>query len=177
MLGEVVPEYGDGGTASASALATLTGRGTGFINVYARQTDSGGAGLAVSMEVTDVLNSTTVNSGTSSNIEYVIGATKATGDNSTVGSTTAAGLVISIESNTAGTDLNAVSAVVDESGTASITELTTAYRSATGNSWDSAVYAATDDNRTDVRVAEDAVADTANTAAAATTFNRVAWLG
>ena len=145
-------KYGDGGTASSSALATLVGRGTGFINVYSRQTDSGGAGLAVGLSVADVLDSTTVNSGTSSNIEYVIGATKATGDNSTVGSTTAAGLVISIESNTAGTDLNAVSAVVDESGGASLTELTTAYRSATGNTWASDFYAATDDNRTDVRL-------------------------
>jgi hypothetical protein len=170
-------KYGDGGTASSSALATLTGRGTGFINVYARQTDSGGSGLAVGLSVTDVLNSTTVNSGTSSNIDYVIGATKATGDNSTVGTTTAAGLIISIESNTAGVELDAVAAVVDESGTASLTELTTAYRSANGNTWDSKVYGATDDNRTDVRSPENSASGTANTAAAATTFNRVSWLG
>jgi phage shock protein A len=170
-------KYGDGGTASASALATLVGRGNGFINVYSRQTDSGGAGLAVAMSVTDVLNSTTVNSGTSSNIDFVIGATKDNNDNSTVGSTTFKGLIISIESDTAGSDLNAVSAVADESGAQSLAEITTAYRSAQGNTWAGELYAATDDNRTDVRSPEGAVDGTANTAAAATTFNRVSWLG
>ena len=95
------------------------------------QVDSGGHDKAVTFSVAD--GGTAVSSHTASNLDYVIGATKSTGDNSTIATSTKAGIVITLESNDAGTDLNKVSGLVDGSVGASLTALTTDYT--TNTAW------------------------------------------
>ena len=58
-------------------------------------------------------------------------------------------------------------------GKTSMTELTTSYAASTGVT----SYALASANRTDVRNVVAAVANTASSGTAATSFNRVAWLG
>ena len=79
-------------------------------------------------------------------------------------------------SNDAGTDLNKVSAIVDGSVGASLTELTTDFT--TNTDWAKVgLTTGTTVERTDVRTAEDAVAAGTSNAVAATHFSRVTWLG
>jgi hypothetical protein len=165
--------YGAAGTSSESAIATLTGADDGKIEIEMLQTDSAGFGKAV----TFTANSTSsVDTRTSGNIDHVIGLTKSDADNSTIATAARTGLIITMTSNDAGTDLNKVSGVVDaSSGSASLGTYSTDYT--TNTTYDTSTYASTQVERTDVRSAEGSVAGTANTAAAATTFNRVAWLG
>ena len=112
-------KYGSSGTASSSAIATLVGADNGLIEIQALQTDSGGWGKAVTFSANNA--SSSVDSRTNANIDYVIGATKASSDNSTIATTNRAGLIITLTSNQAGTDLNATSGVVDaSSGSASL---------------------------------------------------------
>ena len=59
---------------------------------------------AVTFSVAD--GGTAVSSQLLANLDYVIGATNTTGDNSTIATTTKAGIIITFESNDAGTDLN-----------------------------------------------------------------------
>ena len=167
-------KYGTSGTASAAAIATLVGTDNGVIQIVMLQVDSAGHDKAVSFSVSD--GGTAVSSHTASNLDYVIGATKATGDNSTIATSTKAGIIITLTSNDAGTDLNKVSAVVDGSTGASLTALTTDYT--TNTTWAKAGLATgTTVERTDVRSAEDAVAAATSNAVAAVLFTRVGWLG
>ena len=167
-------KYGTTGTASAAAIATLTGTDDGVIQIVMLQVDSAGHDKAVSFSVSD--GGTAVSSQTASNLDYVIGGTLDTGDNSTVATTTKAGIIITLTSNDAGTNLNKVSAVVDGSTGASLTALTTDYT--TNTTWAKAGLATgTTVERTDVRSAEDAVAAATSNAVAAVLFTRVGWLG
>ena len=167
-------KYGTTGTASAAAIATLTGTDDGVIQIVMLQVDSAGHDKAVSFSVSD--GGTAVSSHTASNLDYVIGGTLDTGDNSTVATTTKAGIIITLTSNDAGTNLNKVSAVVDGSTGASLTALTTDYT--TNTTWAKAGLATgTTVERTDVRSAEDAVAAATSNAVAAVLFTRVGWLG
>ena len=167
-------KYGTTGTASAAAIATLTGTDDGVIQIVMLQVDSAGHDKAVSFSVSD--GGTAVSSHTASNLDYVIGATKATGDNSTIATSTKAGIIITLTSNDAGTDLNKVSAVVDGSTGASLTALTTDYT--TNTDWaKKGLATGTTVERTDVRSAEDAVAAATSNAVAAVLFTRVGWLG
>jgi hypothetical protein len=167
-------KYGTTGTASAAAIATLLSIDDGIINIDALQKDSGGWGQSISFSVTD---KSAVDSQTSDNIDYVIGLTKDSGDNSTIATGNQKGLLVMLESNTAGTDLNAVSGVTDAAQGASLTEITTNFRTNATTWTGKGLTTGTNQSRTDVRAAEGLVAGSANTAAAATTFNRVAWLG
>ena len=167
-------KYGTTGTASAAAIATLVGTDDGVLQIVMLQVDSAGHDKAVSFSVSD--GGTAVSSHTASNLDYVIGATKATGDNSTIATSTKAGIIITLTSNDAGTDLNKVSAVVDGSTGASLTALTTDYT--TNTDWaKKGLATGTTVERTDVRSAEDAVAAATSNAVAAVLFTRVGWLG
>ena len=167
-------KYGTTGTASAAAIATLTGTDDGVIQIVMLQTDSGGHDKAVSFSVAD--GGTAVSSHTASNLDYVIGGTLDTGDNSTIATTTKAGIIITLTSNDAGTNLNKVSGVVDGSTGASLTALTTDYT--TNTTWSKAGLGTGQTvERTDIRSAEDAVAAATSNAVAAVLFNRVTWLG
>ena len=167
-------KHGTSGTASAAAIATLVGTDNGVIQIVMLQVDSAGHDKAVSFSVSD--GGTAVSSHTASNLDYVIGATKATGDNSTIATSTKAGIIITLTSNDAGTDLNKVSAVVDGSTGASLTALTTDYT--TNTDWaEKGLATGTTVERTDVRSAEDAVAAATSNAVAAVLFTRVGWLG
>jgi hypothetical protein len=171
-------KYGTTGTASAAAIATLTGTTNGIIQITMLQADSGGHDKAVTFSVAD--SGTAVSSHTASNLDYVIGSTVDTGDNSTVATTTGKqGLIITLTSNDAGTNINNTSAIVDASVGASLTALSTDYTSNT--TWSKAGLGTGQTiERTDVRTAEDAVAAATSNAVAATAavlFNRVTWLG
>jgi hypothetical protein len=171
-------KYGTTGTASAAAIATLTGTDNGIIQIVMLQADSGGHDKAVSFSVAD--GGTAVSSHTASNLDYVIGSTIDANDNSTVATTTGKqGLIITLTSNDAGTNINNTSAIVDASVGASLTALTTDYTANT--TWSKAGLATGQTiERTDVRTAEDAVAAATSNAVADTAavlFNRVTWLG
>ena len=109
------------------------------------------------------------------NIDHVIGATKSTADNSTIATSNPAGLIIMLTSNSAGTDINNTSGVIDASTGASLTALSTDYT--TNTAYTTQTYAHVLVERTDVRSAEAAVAAATSNAVAAVMFNRVAWLG
>jgi hypothetical protein len=172
-------KYGQGGTASAAAIATLVGTLTnGTIEVEMLQKDSAGYDQTVTFGVADGSTGTTnTSSRTAGNIGWKIGATKATGDNNTVADAND-GLIITVASKELGTDLNTLTTVTTATSgvKATMIAFTTDY---TANStWAKAgLDTSTLVERTDVATAEDSVAGTANTAAAQSTYNRVTWLG
>jgi hypothetical protein len=168
-------KYGTTGTASAAAIATLVRSavvGDGTIHVEALQTDSGGHDLDVSMSIAN--SGAATNSSTGANLDWVIGATNTSGDNSSVATTTAAGIIITLESNSSAVD--ATSGVVDSSAGNSMTALSTNYT--TNTTWaPGTLQTGTTVERTDVRNAEALVDAAASNASAAVLFNRVTWLG
>jgi hypothetical protein len=174
-------KYGDTGTSSTSAIATILddhGDVAGKFIIQALQKDSGGNGIAVSLAVTDKTQASGDVTATSGNIGYMIGATAATSDNSTVATTAGGGgVLVTFESKLSGvtdTVLTGITSDVTTLNTASMTELTTNYAASTGVT----TYALAQDPRTDVVNVVAAVANTAtSTAVAATLFNRVTWLG
>ncbi|MDA8547587.1 hypothetical protein N9K61_02495 [Flavobacteriaceae bacterium] len=165
--------YGATGTASESAIATLVGANDGKIEIQMLQTDSGGWGKAVTFSANAVSSSTDTR--TSGNIDHVIGLTKSDADNSTIATASRSGLIITMTSNDAGTDLSKVSGVVDaSSGSASLGAYATTFTSNT--TFDASTYASTQVERTDVRSAEGFVAGSDAVTVAAVIFTRVAWL-
>jgi uncharacterized protein YqfB (UPF0267 family) len=167
-------KYGKAGTASSSAIATLIGTANGVVDIEMLQEDSGGHGQAISLSVADT---SVTDSATSANIDYVLGATKSTADNSTIATPGNGGLIITLTSNSAGTDINNLTGIFDASTGASLGAYATTYTSNASPAFAIDTYAETMIERTDVVTAEGFVGGSANTAAAATTFNRVAWLG
>jgi hypothetical protein len=156
--------YGDlTTTAAKSAVATITHPNSGQFVVTSLQTDSGGYGIAVSLTVAGGTTTAT----NAKNIDYVIGDTKQSNDNST----TDADILVVLESTVKGVQNNSLGTVVTgTNGSASTwVELTTTYTNSSTSS-----YATQQLNRTDVRAAEDG---TANTAASAVAFDRTAWIG
>jgi hypothetical protein len=170
-------KYGKTGTASLSALATIVngGLGAGSFVIQSLQKDSGGKGLEVKFSVTDKTQATGQITRTSGNIGYKVGPTTASTDNSTAATATGGGVIVTFESKLEGvTDaiLTGMTTVVG-TGTTSMTELVTTYAASTGVT----TYALAQANRTDVRNVVAAVANTASTGTAATSFTRVTWLG
>jgi len=173
-------KYGETGTASLSALATIVndaGNVAGTFVVQSLQKDSGGNDLSVSFGVADKTQASGNATRTSGNIGYKIGATTATTDNSTVATTTGSGVLITFESKLSGvTDsvLTGMTSDVTTASVASLTELTTNYAASTGVT----SYVLAQDPRTDVVNVVAYVANTAtSTAEDAILFNRVTWLG
>ena len=132
------------------------------------QEDSGGHGKAISFSVS---NASSASSRTTGNIDYVIGSTKSTADNSSIATTNPGGLIITLESNSTA---NETTGVIDASTGASLSALSTTY---TTNTDMASNYATAQLERTDVRSAEDAVAAATSNAVAAVLFTRVGWLG
>jgi hypothetical protein len=164
-------KYGKAGTASSSAIATILASADGKIYIDMLQKDSGGHDKAVTFTVS---NASSASSRTTANIDHVIGATKSTADNSTVATSNATGLIVTLLSNSAGTDINNTTGVIDASTGASLTAMASTY---TTNTDMADTYATTLIERTDVRPAEASVAAATSTAEAAVLFTRVAWLG
>jgi hypothetical protein len=176
-------KYGSAGTHSASAIASLTGTLTnGTIEIAMLQSDSAGFDQAVSFGISDGSTSATANtsSRTAANIGWKIGATKATGDNKTI-SSAADGLIITLTSKAAGTDLNTLATVVTATSGVKATLVNFATNYVANTAWAAGIganaYVGAQAERTDVATAEDAVAAATSNAVAAIKFNRVTWLG
>jgi hypothetical protein len=179
-------KYGSAGTASLSAIATMADDGDGILEFTMLQADSGGFGVAVDFEVENKSanpTGTDTSSKTSGNIGYMIGATTASNDNSTIANSDT-GLIVTLTSPNSGTLQNAVlsAATTNVVGTggaiaASMVEYTTTYTS--NSTWSGAVsvYAGVSQPRTDVVTAEASVDAATSNATAQVKFNRVAWLG
>jgi hypothetical protein len=162
-------KYGKAGTASSSAIATILAATDGKIYIRMLQEDSAGHGKAITFGVS---NSSSVSSRTTGNIDYVIGSTKSTGDNSSVATTNSTGLIVTLESNSTAAE---TTGVIDASTGASLTALSTAFT--TNTAYVTQTYAHTMVERTDVRTAENGVAAATSNATAAVLFTRIAWLG
>ena len=134
-----------------------------------RQEDSGGHGKAISFSVS---NASSASSRTTGNIDYVIGSTKSTGDNSSVATTNPGGLIITLESNSTAAE---TTGIIDASTGASLVAISTDYT--TNTAYNTNTYAHVTVERTDVRSAEDAVAAATSNAVAAVLFTRIGWLG
>ncbi len=160
-------KYGATGTASVSAIATVTDT-DGVLTVTMLQTDSAGYGVDVDMSVTGG----TVTATNGNNLSWRIGSSDLESDDAT----TDTDIIVSIESTVAGVDENTISTVVTTGAAADkITWVALAASTYTANTTFASTYANQAVNRTDVRTAEDAVA--AGSGTAATNFSRVAWLG
>ena len=165
-------KYGKAGTASASAIATILASTDGKIYIDMLQKDSGGHGKAVTFSVSDA---SSASSRTTSNIDYIVGATKSTADDSTIATSNSAGLIITLLSTSAGTDIDNTSGIIDASTGASLAAYSTTYTTNTSFTIDG--YDDAQIERTDVVSAEDSVAASTSNAVAVVMFNRVAWLG
>jgi hypothetical protein len=167
-------KYGIAGTASGSAVATLTGTLTdGNITVIMLQKDSAGYDQTVSFAVAD--GASTTSSRTAGNIGWYVGATKSANDNNTV-EHASDGLIITVTSKAAGSDDNTLTTVTTSTDgvKATMVAFTTSY---TANATFDSNYVNAQVERTDVANVEAAVAAATSTAEAAVKFNRVTWLG
>ena len=174
-------KYGEGGTASLSAIATMADDGDGILEITMLQKDSGGFGETIKFSVSDATTTTNAQgTRTSANIGYVIGATRSTDDNTSDGASTVADLLITFKSKNAGTLNNSILTGVAQTandGKATVTELTTSYTKNTDWAGSTTDYTKVGDPRTDVIKAEASVDAAASNAVAQTLFNRVTWLG
>ena len=163
-------KYGSAGTASASAIATVT-NSSGILTVTMLQEDSAGYGVDVDFEV----NAGTVTATNAKNIDYVIGSSTLESDDAT----TDTDIIVFIGSTVAGVDENTISTLVtavSAAGSVNIVEYSTDYT--TNSTWAKAgLYTGVTVERTDVVSAEDSVDAAASNAQAAILFNRVTWLG
>ena len=169
--------YGASGTASGSAIATLNSAADGVLEIQSLARDSGGWGHAISLTANN--DNSAGDSRTNSNIDYMIGGTVDTADNSMIATAGKTGLIITLTSNDAGTSLNRTTAAADASAGASLTAFSTSYTANT--TWTAGTggneYAGTQVERTDVISAEGAVAAATSNAVAAVSVSRVTWLG
>ena len=162
-------KYGASGSASGSAIATIVDT-AGSLAITMLQTDSGGYGVDVDMSVA----AGTVTATNGKNLTWTIGSSQLESDDATTDSD----IIVSIESTVAGVDENTISTVVTTGGAGStVTWVAIAASTYTSNTDFVSNYTNAQVNRTDVRTAEDSVDAVASTAAAATKFNRVTWLG
>jgi hypothetical protein len=167
-------KYGAAGTASGSAIATLTGTLTdGDITITMLQKDSAGYDQTVSFGVAD--GASTTSSRTADNIGWYVGATMSSNDNNTV-EHASDGLIITVASEAAGSLDNTLSSVTTatDGSKATMVAFTTTY---TVNTTFASNYANAQVERTDVANVEAAVAAATSNATAQTLYNRVTWLG
>jgi hypothetical protein len=172
VLAAWATKYGNNGTSSSTAIATLT-NSSGNITVDMLQDDSGGHDVAVSFGVT----AATTDSRTGGNIGWIIGATKSSGDNSTVHNASD-GLIVTVASKEAGTDLNTLTTVTTatDGSKATMVAFTTNYTANT--TWAAGTnHTGITVERTDVVTAEDFVGGSAAVNSTAVSVNRVTWLG
>ncbi|MDA8630422.1 hypothetical protein N9L42_02370 [Flavobacteriaceae bacterium] len=167
-------KYGGAGTASGSAVATLTGTlNDGNITIIMLQKDSAGYDQTVSFGVAD--GASTTSSRTADNIGWYVGSTMSSNDNNTIENAND-GLIITVASEAAGSNDNTLSSVTTatDGDTATMVAFTTTY---TANTTFASTYANAQVERTDVANVEAAVAAGTSNAVAAVKFNRVTWLG
>ena len=168
ILAAWASKYGTSGTASASAVATIT-NASGIITVTALDLGSRGDGLNMDMSI--AASSTGVTTTNGKSLDWKIGATRDESDDATKGTS----LVVTIESVAAGTVLDATdnSAVV-----VTPAETTTALAAATylinGTDTGKGTQTAQTEARDDVRTAEDSISAGTNNAS---TTDRTGWLG
>ena len=166
-------KYGSAGTASASAIATVTTIDPGVINITMLQQDSAGYGVNVDFAVASGSATTGLDTSTTgNNIDYTIGSSNLESDDAT----TDASIIVTIESTVAGVDENTISTLTtstSDANSTTIVELATTFTS--NSTFDSSTYASTQVERTDVRTAEDGT--TGTSATAAVVYSRVHWLG
>jgi len=157
-------KYGASGTASGSAIATVTNV-AGVLTIT--MLDKAMAGYDVDVDLS--VSAGTVTATNAANIDYVIGSNRLEGDDAT----TDADIIVTITSNDPGTILNSVSGVTTstDSGGTSWVELTTT-KLTNGTDPDSG-YTAAQRSAAPVN-AEDGSAKVVNTAAVAET--KVEWL-
>jgi len=158
-------KYGFAGTASASSNGTVTGGDNGVITVTGL-VHSGGNSLSLGMALT---SSGTVGTGDyAEGPEWVIGTTRSVADNTLISSN----IIITLESNVAGSLLNKLVAV-GMTGSSTILQLTTSVLSNSVGASELLGHEAAHMDAADARLPEDTVAGGASTAV---TKTRVAWL-
>jgi len=159
-------KYGSSGTASASAIATVT-QSAGVLTIT--MLDKGTPGYNVDVNIT--VGTGTVTATNANNIDYVIGSTRLESDDATTDS----GVVVTLLSNNTGTILNEVSGVTtSQSAGTPFVELSSTKTVNTADT--TAAYTEAQESRTDVINAEDGVAAVPPTTAASNK-TRVHWLG
>ena len=155
-------KYGPGGTASATAVASVTIAGA-VLTVTGLDRGSRGHGLAVSLSV--AAGTTTATNGLA--LDWVIGTTRATTDNST----TSENVILTLESNTAGTLADTTTPTTITIGGGTLTVLTsTQLTNATDPN--KGTYTAQMESRADVTNAEDSLTPSTT----ASSFSRIGWL-
>ena len=170
-----VAKYHSSGTASASAIATMTSptTGTGSTQALAwtmNQEDSGGYGKTISASVT--AGTTTATS--AAQIDWTIGASNLTSNNTTVDD--GVSTIITLTANDALVAVPTVTTAVSAAASIGAQVLTTT--KTTNTAWGNGkLHTGALEPITDVRQQESAVAAATSNAVAATNFSRVAWLG
>jgi|TARA_B110000967_G_C18832907_1_gene535060 hypothetical protein len=157
-------KYGAGGTASASAIATVT-NSAGSLAIT--MLDKGSTGFAKDVNFSIAAGSVTATN--AANIDYAIGTTLSESDDATV----AANIIVTVESIQTGSLLNAVSALVSSSSATNLVELTSTQLTNGTDTTD--VYLETQEARSDVRIAEGVRAAVADTTPAVS-YSRLGWL-
>jgi len=156
-------KYGPSGTASLSAVATVTSA-AGVLTITALDPGTAGYGLDIDFSV----SAGTVTATNAANIDYVIGTTRLESDDATEDSD----VVIHLTSDNTGTILNELSGLVSTTSGLNLIELTTDKLT---NATDPGAYTQAGTARSaDAINAEDGVAKVVSTAAQSKT--RVHWL-
>ena len=169
-------KYHSSGTASASAIATMTSPTIGAeVQLQAlawtmNQEDSGGYGKSISASVT--AGTTTATS--AANIDWTIGASNLTNNNTTVDD--GVSTIITLTANDALVAVPTVTTAVSAAASIAANALSTT--KVTNTAWGNGfLTTGAQEPITDVRQQESAVAAATSNAVAATNFSRVAWLG
>ena len=154
-------KYGSTGTASASALASVTSTG-GALTVTGLDPGSRGHGLAVSLSV--AAGTTTATNGLA--LDWTIGSSIATTDNKT----DSQNIILTLEAINAGTLADTTTPTTFTLGAGSATPLVSTQLTI-GTDPNKGTYTAQQESRADVTIAEDAVSGTGGSS-----FSRVGWL-
>jgi len=156
-------KYGKGGTASGSAVATITAS-AGVLTITMFDKGTAGNGVSVTMGVT----AGTVTATNAKALDYVIGSTNQTDDNDTV----ANDVLITLTHNGTGADITSTVSFVSSTLASMPEELTTTRRTNSAVSTDEYSLA---QESADAIAAEGAAAAVADTTPAVS-FSRVSWL-
>jgi len=155
-------KYGPTGTASSSAVASVTTSG-GVITVNGLDPGSRGHGLAVSLSV--AAGTTTATNGLA--LDWTIGTSLATTDNKT----DSQNIILTLEAATAGVLGDTTTpTTISITGTGIVTPLTSTQLTV-GTDPHKGTYQAQMESRADVTIAEDSVAGSGGSS-----FSRVSWL-
>jgi hypothetical protein len=147
-------KYGSGGTASASAVATVS-NSSGVLTITMLQEDSGGYAQTISLAVSAGATTAT----NAANIDYFIGATSQSGDNATRDTD----LIVTFESTAAGAEESTIPAITSSVSNDSKVTVVTLSNTVVSNSTDSnaGTYTRAQEPQTDLRAGEDLVSSTA----------------